>query len=159
MKRILEALEPVDRYHDSIWSRNIRRYIFGLVHSLSHALMRVTSTLAGLERTSVSEYVLLPLLGTVVFDNSSVFTLGGIEMMMRDHLIEVLEDLQDEGMNCVFDVSCIDRNGACPGCIHSPEIACRVFNHGLSRAFLIGGHAPWSDISSEQRITGYWEVS
>lgn len=159
IKRIIEALEPVDRYHDTIWSCRTRRFIFGLVHSLSHALMRVTSSLAGLERTSVSEYVLLPLLGTVVFDNSSVFTLGGIEMMMRDHLIEVLEDLQDAGMNCVFDVSCIDRNGACPGCIHSPEIACRVFNHGLSRAFLIGGHTPWSDISSEQRITGYWEVA
>jgi hypothetical protein len=159
IKRILAALEPIDRYHDYIWKCRVRRLIFGLVHSLSHALMRVTSTLAGLERTSISEYILLPLLGTVVFDNSSVFTLGGIEMMMRDHVIGVLEGLQRDAMDCIFDVSCIDRNGACPGCIHSPEIACRVFNHGLSRSFLIGGHAPWSDIASEERIVGYWETT
>ncbi len=159
IKRILAALEPVDRYHDHIWKCDTRRFIFGLVHSISHALMRVTSHFSGLERTSMSEYLLLPLLGTVVFDNSSTFMLGGIEMMMRDHLIGVLEELQEDAMNCVFDVSCIDRNGACPGCIHSPEISCRVFNHGLSRAFLIGGHAPWADVASEQRIVGYWEIS
>ena len=159
IKRILAALEPVDRYHDHIWKCYARRFIFGLVHSFSHALMRVTSRFAGLERTSVSEYLLLPLLGTVVFDNSSTFMLGGIEMMMRDHLVGVLEELQEDAMNCIFDVSCIDRNGACPGCIHSPEIACRVFNHGLSRAFLIGGHAPWADVASEQHIVGYWEIS
>lgn len=157
IKRILAALEPSDRYDDTIWQRHTRRFIFGLIHSLSHALMRVTSQFAGLERTSVSEYVLLPLLGTVVFDNSSTFMLGGIEMMMREHLIGVLENLQEDAMNCVFDVSCIDRNGACAGCLHSPDIACRVFNHGLSRAFLIGGHAPWVDSASEKRIIGYWE--
>lgn len=120
--------------------------------------MRIASRLAGLERTSVSEYVFLPLLGAVVYDNSSVFKLGGMEGVARDHLLELLEELQDEAMNCPFDVSCIDRNGACPGCIHAPEIACRVFNHGLSRALLIGGHAPWADIASEKRIVGYWEL-
>jgi hypothetical protein len=31
-----------------------------------------------------------------------------------------------------------------------------VFNHGLSRSFLLGGHAPWSDPSVNQRIHGYW---
>lgn len=159
IKRLLVALEPVDRYHDHIWKRNVRRYVFGLVHSMSHAFMRVTSRFAGLERTSVSEYVLLPLLGTVIFDNSSTFMLGGIEMMMRDNLIGAFEELQEDAMNCIFDVSCIDHNGACPGCIHSPEIGCRVFNHGLSRAFLIGGHAPWVDIASNERIVGYWEIS
>lgn len=157
-KRILAALEPVDRYHDQIWKCTSRRFIFGLIHSISHAFMRVTSHFAGLERTSVSEYLLLPLLGTVIFDNSSTFMLGGIEMMMRDHPIGILEEFQEDAMDCIFDVSCIDRNGACPGCIHSPEIACRVFNHGLSRAFLIGGHAPWADVASEQRIIGYWEM-
>jgi hypothetical protein len=159
IKRLLAALEPIDRYYDTIWKWPARRLIFGLVHSLSHALMRVASHHAGLERTSLSEYVLLPLLGTVVFDNSSAFTLGGIEMMMRDRLAGVLEDLEEDAMNCVFDVSCIDRNGACPGCLHSPEIACRVFNHGISRSFLIGGHAPWADVASEERIIGYWEIA
>jgi hypothetical protein len=157
--RLLGSLEPVDRYYDGIWQHSARRLVFGLTHTLSHALMRVASRLAGLERTSVSEYVLLPLLGTVVFDNSSAIKLGGMELTARDHLLSLLDMLQLEAMECVFDVSCIDHTGACPGCIHSPEIACRVFNHGLSRAFLIGGHAPWADVASEERIVGYWDFA
>lgn len=156
--RLLAGLEEVDRYHDRIWECRVRRLVFGLVHTLSHALMRAASRLAGLERTSVSEYTLLPLLGTVVYDNSSTFKLGGMEMAAGDHLGSLIDALQDEAMSCIFDVSCIDRQGACPGCLHSPEIACRVFNHGLSRAFLVGGHAPWADVASEERVTGYWEL-
>ena len=157
--RLLGGLEPVDRYYDDIWSCPVRRLVFGLTHTISHALMRVASRLAGLERTSVSEYLLLPLLGTVVFNNSSAFALGGMETVARDHIMSLLDMLQEEAMECIFDVSCIDHTGACPGCVHSPEIACRVFNHGLSRAFLIGGHTPWADLASESRIIGYWDVA
>jgi hypothetical protein len=78
--------------------------------------------------------------------------------MLRDQLVGVLDEIQGSSMDCIFDISCIDHKGACPGCVQSPEVACRVFNHGLSRAFLIGGHAPWTDIASEKRIIGYWEI-
>ncbi len=156
--RILAVLEPVDRYYDDVWLRPARRLFFGLVHSLSHMMMRAVSRFAGLERTSLSEYIFLPLLGTVVFDNSSTFRLGGIETLARDQLAAFLAALSSEATECLYDASCIDHRGACHGCIHSPEICCRVFNHGLSRAFLIGGHAPWADVSSDLRIVGYWAM-
>jgi transposase-like protein len=156
--RILSALEPVDRYYDDVWLRPARRLVFGLVHSLSHMMMRAVSRFAGLERTSLSEYIFLPLLGTVVFDNSSTFRLGGVETLARDQLAAFLGALSSEATECLYDASCIDHRGACHGCIHSPEICCRVFNHGLSRAFLIGGHAPWADVSSDLRIVGYWAM-
>lgn len=156
LTRILAALEPIDRYYDEVWGTMARRYVFGLVHSLSHAAMRATSHLAGLERTSLSEYLFLPLLGTVVFDTAGEFQLGGIETMVRDHLATFLENLSSEAVECLYDTDCIDTRGACHGCIHSPEIACRVFNHGLSRAFLIDGHAPWADISDPAAIRGFW---
>lgn len=156
--RIMQALENVDRYYDDIWQCPVRRLVFGLIHTLSHAAMRVASRFAGLERTSISEYIFLPLLGTVIFDNSSSFKLGGLETLARDHLATFLDELDDEGMTCLYDTQCIDHVGACHGCIHSPEISCRVFNHGLSRAFLIGGHAPWVDIATDQQIIGYWQV-
>lgn len=156
--RILHALEPVDRYYDNIWECPVRRYVFGLVHTLSHVTMRAATRFAGVERTSLSEYIFLPLLGTVVFDNSSSFKLGGMESMIRHSLGAFLECLTSEALNCLYDPDCIDHRGACHGCVHSPEISCRVFNHGLSRSFLLGGHAPWTDVASEQQIVGYWQV-
>jgi hypothetical protein len=157
--RILHALEDVDRYYDDIWSKPVRRFVFGLIHSLSHAAMRAASRYAGIERTSFAEYVFLPLLGTVIYDNSSSFKLGGLEALARDRLWEFLNTLEDEAMSCLYDAQCIDHRGACHGCLHSPEISCRVFNHGLSRAFLIGGHVPWLDISVNEQIIGYWQMN
>ncbi len=156
--RILKCLEPVDRYYDNIWQCKVRRYVFGLVHTMSHAVMRAASRFAGIERTSISEYVFLPLLGAVVFDNSSSFRLGGMENMIKDQLPTFLESLSNDSLDCVYDPECVDYKGACHGCVHSPEISCRVFNHGLSRAFLIGGHAPWSDVASTEQVVGYWQI-
>jgi hypothetical protein len=154
--RILRALEPVDRYHDTIWQLNARRYVFGLLHSLSHAAMRAATRYAGLERTSLSEHLFLPLLGAVIYDNAIDFQLGGLEALARNYLGSFIEALEDDAMACLYDTECIDHRGACHGCLHSPEISCRVFNHGLSRAFLIGGHVPWVDVSRDERIVGYW---
>jgi hypothetical protein len=154
--RILNGLEPVDKYYDTIWALHIRRMVFGLIHSVSHAAMRAVTRYAGLDRTSVSEYIFLPLLGCVVFDNSSTFRLGGIETLIRDHLAAFLNNLSSEATECLYDTECIDHRGACHGCLHSPEISCRVFNHGLSRAFLLGGHAPWADIAQDTRVRGFW---
>jgi hypothetical protein len=149
---ILERLEPVDRYYDQIWKLPLRRMVYGLVHSLSHVAMRVLSRLAGLERTSIGEFVFLPLLGAVVYANGNGSKLGGMETIVKDGLLELLEGLQQEGMECLYDPDCLDRRGACHGCIHSPEISCRVFNHGLSRSFLSGGHRPWLDPGQRCRL-------
>ncbi len=158
--RILAALEPIDRdrYYDTIWQLRIRRMVYGLVHSLSHAAMRAMTRYAGVDRTSVAEYIFLPLLGCVVYDSSSSFKLGGVATLVRDHLAAFLQNIADESVECLYDPDCSDHTGACHGCLHSPEISCRVFNHGLSRAFLLGGHAPWADVSTDTRVAGYWEM-
>jgi hypothetical protein len=69
------------------------RVVFGLVHSLSHMAMRAVGRFAGLERTSLGEYIFLPVLDAVVFDNSSPFRLGGIETVARDQLFAFLDAL------------------------------------------------------------------
>ena len=158
--RILAALEPIDRdrYYDSIWQLRTRRMVFGLIHSLSHAAMRAMTRYAGIDRTSVAEYIFLPLLGCVVYDSSSSFKLGGVATLVRDHLAAFLRNIADDSVECLYDPDCSDHAGACHGCLHYPEISCRVFNHGLSRAFLLGGHAPWADVSADARLGGYWEM-
>ena len=152
---LLSKLEPVNRYSDDIWEKPVRRLVFGLLHSYSHLLMRVLSPLAGLERTSVAEYILLPLLGTVVYANGSSMKLGSMETVVRDHMHTLLNEMV-EGAECLYDPDCIDTGGACHGCLHAPEIACRSFNHGLSRSFLRGGHCPWVDPAIPQDVKGYW---
>ncbi len=158
--RIMAALEPTDhdRYLDGIWDMPVRRLVYGLIHSLSHAAMRAITRYAGIDRTSVAEYVFLPLLGCVVYDNSSSFKLGGIATLVRDHLAAFLQNIANEAVECLYDPDCADHTGACHGCLHSPEISCRTFNHGLSRAFFLGGHTPWADVSADLRLLGFWEV-
>ena len=162
IQQIMQRLEPIDRYYDTLWDATqpkfLLRLVFGLLHSLSHAAMRAVSRFAGLERTSISEYLFLPLLGTVIYANSSTFNMGCIETMLRSNLYEFLLELGEEAMSCLIDPDCLDHQGACAGCLHSPEISCRVFNHGLSRAFLIGGHVPWKDVSVAEQIKGYWQI-
>lgn len=157
METLLYGLEDVDRFYDHIWDLPLRRMIFGLIHTISHVLMRAISGLSGLEKTSVQEYIFLPLLGAVVFDSSSSFKLGRIEAAVRRDFDSLLRALSEDALTCLYDVDCIDsKGGACHGCIHSPEICCRFFNHGLSRAFLLGGHAPWAKGDLSERITGFW---
>lgn len=157
--QILRALEPIDndRYYDSIWQLPLRRLVFGLIHSFAHAAMRAITRYAGIDRTSVAEYLFLPMLGFVVYDSSSSFKLGGIATLVRDHLASFLQTIAEDAVDCLYDPDCADHTGACHGCLHSPEISCRVFNHGLSRSFLIGGHAPWADVTSPAQLVGYWE--
>jgi hypothetical protein len=157
---ILRALEPIDndRYYDTIWQLPVRRHVFGLIHSFSHAAMRAITRYAGIDRTSVAEYLFLPMFGFVVYDSSNSFKLGGVATLVRDHLASFLQSIADEAVECLYDPDCADHTGACHGCLHSPEISCRVFNHGLSRSFLIGGHTPWSDVSSNSNLIGFWET-
>jgi hypothetical protein len=100
IQQIVQRLEAIDRYYDAIWDaaqpKPLLRLIFGLLHSLSHAAMRAVSRFAGLERTSISEYLFLPLLGTVIYANSSTFNMGCIETMLRSNLYEFLLELGKE---------------------------------------------------------------
>lgn len=152
---LLSRLEPVERYYDDIWEKPIRRAVFGLLHSFSHSAMRAIGRIAGLEETSVGEYLFLPLLCTVVY-SSSGSQLGGIRTTARDRMLELLETIEEEATRCLYDPDCIEREGACHGCIQVPELGCRVFNHGLSRALLVGGHAPWATSADRSRVQGFW---
>jgi hypothetical protein len=154
---MMQALEEVDRFYDLVWELPVRRLVYGLVHSLSHAAMRSIARLAGLERTSVAEYVFLPLLGTVIYVAGSALNLGHLDLMARAHLHEFLSDLATEAVICPMDPDCIDHDGACAMCLQSPDISCRTFNHGLSRALLRGGHVPWLSASNDTQIVGFWE--
>jgi hypothetical protein len=158
LANLMSRLEPVDRYYEDIEKCPTRRLVFGLLHTISHCAMKVLARIAGIEATGLSEYLFLPLLGTVVYSTATL-QLGGISATVRHRMFQFLDGLQEEAFRCVYDPDCLFRTGACHGCVHVPEIGCRVFNHGLSRSFLVGKHsAPESD-SRDGEVTGYWELT
>lgn len=156
LTRLMTMLEPIDRNYDDIWQCPTRRLVYGVLHSVSHCAMKAVSRLAGLEAMGVAEYLFLPLLCTVIYATGSV-QLGGIAAAVQHRLMELLEAIQEEALRCIYDPDCLHRHGACHGCIHVPEIGCRVFNHGLSRSFLVGGAMPWTGVESRVSINGFWE--
>lgn len=155
LRVLLGRLEPVARFYDDVDTLPLRRMVFGLLHTLSHCAMRALARTSGLEDTSLSEYLFLPLLGTVIYSTAST-ELGGVRSTAQERLVEFLENLQEQASRCLYDPDCLHRKGACHGCVHVPEIGCRVFNHGLSRAYLVGGHAPWHLPGEGTSIEGYW---
>ena len=92
---ILRSLESIDRYYDDIWECPVRRYVVWTDPFRVASCDAIRSKFAGVERTSISEYIFLPLLGTVIFDNSNNFRLGGMESMVRHQLAAFLETFLD----------------------------------------------------------------
>ncbi|MEG4308155.1 MULTISPECIES: hypothetical protein [unclassified Microcoleus] len=71
----------------------------------------------------------------------------------------------------MFDPDCEERlGGACAGCLHLPEVVCRLFNNALSRILLYGGEIGtnmegvektlWPDLASvvkSDQFIGLWD--
>jgi hypothetical protein len=113
--------------------------VLGLVHSMSHRLMKALAARCGLHIDSLAEYLFPSAASFLIYANTrSEFTLGGIEHVFRFDLADALEDL-DADPRCVFDPPCRRSfGGACAACLHTSEVACERFNTMLDRNLLFG---------------------
>lgn len=111
-----------------------------LVHSLSHLAIRRISSLAGVDRESIAEY-LVPLHGTfVVYAGSrGDFVLGGLQALFESNLEAALHAIRYGEPRCPLDPGCESAGGACVACLYLGEPSCRYYNLFLSRRTL---HAP-----------------
>jgi hypothetical protein len=115
------------------------RLVFGLLHALSHLVVRRASLLCGLEQTSLSEYVLPRTLTCAIYCNHRFgATIGALSALFEQSLIEWLTEIRSS-RRCVYDPVCAAAGGNCHACSCLPETSCRFFNLNLSRAFLFGG--------------------
>ncbi len=115
------------------------RMVFGLIHTFSHMCVRQAALLCGLDRTSLSEYVLPRALTFAIFCNHRFgATIGALTALFEQSLLEWLNSV-GEMRRCVYDPVCRDRSGNCHACTHLAETSCRFFNLNLSRSFLFGG--------------------
>ncbi len=119
--------------------RREARMVFGLLHTLSHLSVRQAALLCGLDRTSLTEYVLPRALTFALYCNHRFgATIGALTALFEQSLREWLNAVR-ETRRCVYDPVCRDRMGNCHACTHLAETSCRFFNLNLSRAFLFGG--------------------
>lgn len=118
------------------------RLVFGLMHTFSHLCIRQAALLCGLDRTSLSEYILPRALTFGLYCNHRFgATIGALTSLFEQSLEEWLKQVKDN-RRCVYDPVCLGNGGNCHACTHLAETSCRFFNLNLSRTFLFGGRDP-----------------
>jgi hypothetical protein len=131
------------------------RMVFGLLHSLGHLAVRQSALFCGLDRTSLSEYLLPRALMLAIYCNHRFgAAIGALTALFEQSLGEWLNALRD-ARRCVYDPVCRDRGGTCHACTHLAETSCRFFNLNLSRSFLFGGR----DAQLGEIQVGYFDAS
>jgi hypothetical protein len=106
---------------------------------MSHRVIRKFSAFSGLERDSLSEYLVPSHLGFIVFANTrGDFVLGGLQALFENDLEKALHEVVRSEHRCGLDPGCEHNGGACAVCLHVGEPSCRFYNQFLSRSVLFG---------------------
>ncbi len=152
MKPFLDQLEQSD-------SPSVYYYIYTLLHSYSHLLMKHVSEYSGLDLGSLGEYIFPADLAFVVYRSGTTMDLGNLSAMWRNSGTAMLSSLLSiKATQCGTGSLCTQRGGACPDCIMIPETSCIAGNKLLSRTVLrsIGGRPKRFDIR-KGAIDGYFD--
>ena len=145
----ISTFSNINRMEDSI-----TYYVYNLLHSMSHAFLKQAAYLCGLDKNSLSEYILPNIPAIFIYcQNSQGFSLGALFNLFEAYFDKWLTSMRSELEKCIFDPICIERDRACAGCLYLNEVSCIHFNKDLDRRFLIG----WYDKDSGEKIHGFWE--
>lgn len=159
--RILEAALPFGRYFSQLKEGDAAtyRYVYTLLHTYAHTLMKNVAELSGLDLGSMSEYLFPADLAFVVYRNGTTMDLGNLSSLWRNENNRFLSRLLEPSTHrCNSGRLCDSAGGACPDCIMVPETSCVAQNQLLSRAVLRGGPAPREDLTHQRkRIRGFLE--
>ena len=129
-------------------------YIYRLLHSVSHLIIRAAADIGGLGKDSLSEYIFPGIPAVLVYvQNSQGFNLGSLFNTFEAYFDKWLLRAKSSAQKCVFDPICIERHKACTGCLFLNEVSCQHFNKDLDRALIIG-HV---DKQTKKRTIGFWE--
>lgn len=129
-------------------------YVYRLIHSVSHLLIRAAADIGGLGKDSLSEYIFPGIPAVLIYvQNSQGFNLGSLFNTFEAYFDKWLLRANNSAQKCVFDPICIERHKACSGCLFLNEVSCQHFNKDLDRSLIIG-HV---DKQTKQRVVGFWE--
>ena len=129
-------------------------YVYRLIHSLSHLIIRAAADIGGLGKDSLSEYIFPGVPAVLIYcQNSQGFNLGSLFNTFEAYFDKWLNRANKAAQKCVFDPICIERQKACTGCLFLNEVSCEHFNKDLDRTLVIGHF----DKATRKRTIGYWE--
>lgn len=129
-------------------------YVYRMIHSVSHLLIRAAADIGGLGKDSLSEYIFPGIPAVLIYvQNSQGFNLGSLFSTFEAYFDKWLLRANNSAQKCVFDPICIERYKACTGCLFLNEVSCQHFNKDLDRALIIG-HV---DKQTKKRVFGFWE--
>jgi hypothetical protein len=142
---VLRVATRMDRFLEGLSSGDdpqIYPYLYTLLHSYAHLVMKQVSEYSGLDVGSLGEYVFPADLAFVVYRNGTTMDLGNLSAMWRNSGRAMLASLLDpRATQCGTGSLCTKRGGSCPDCLMIPETSCLASNKLVSRAVLrsIGG--------------------
>lgn len=133
----------------------ITEYLFTLLHSFAHLVLRQCTMLSGFDLNTLSEYLFPKTMSFLIYvNNRSSFIIGGLFTVFEQSLHNLLYKVKDDGDYCIYDPVCKDEKGACHACMHIAEFSCSTFNSNLDRNYLYGG----INQRSKTEIIGYFEL-
>lgn len=142
---LLSAARPMGPFLDGLPESNtppVYLYVYTLLHSYSHLLMKHISEYSGLDLGSLGEYIFPADLAFVVYRNGTTMDLGNLSALWRNSGQAMLSSmLGTKATQCGTGSLCTERGGACPDCVMVPETSCVAGNKLLSRSVLrsVGG--------------------
>ena len=146
-------IRPFTEIDDSDDKGRITKAIYMLLHSISHALINEASELCGLDKSSLSEYILPSIPAVFIYcSNSQGFSMGALYNAFQTHLDKWLKHAKQKAKRCIFDPMCINHDKACAGCLFLNEVSCQHFNKDLDRSYLCGHF----DVQTQKRLKGFW---
>jgi hypothetical protein len=158
----LSVATPMNRFLEGLpegISPKTYLYLYTLLHSFSHLLMRQVSEYSGLDQGSLGEYIFPADAAFVVYRSGTTMDLGNLSAMWRNSGRALLESLlSPRATQCGTGSLCTQRGGSCPDCLMVPETSCIASNKLVSRSVLrsIGGRPRFD--KREASITGYLET-
>jgi hypothetical protein len=141
-------IEEIETYGETT------KKVYTLIHSISHALIIEASEICGLDKSSLSEYILPNIPAVFIYcSNSQGFNMGALYSAFQSHFDRWLKHAKERSKKCIFDPICIDKEKACAGCLFLNESSCQHFNKDLDRGYLCG----YFDKQKREKLTGFWE--
>lgn len=124
---------------DDVITETVGSATLTLLHSFAHRMIRQLAVLAGIDRESISEYLVPEHLGVFIYATPrGSFVLGGLQSVFETDLHRLLDLQVDAESRCPLDPGCDRSGGACLACLQIGEPSCSYYNRFLDRKTLFG---------------------
>lgn len=146
--------ELISMFGDIEGDEPITKNVFGLLHSMSHALINAAGEISGLSSNSLTEIIFVETASIFIYlQTSQGVPLGALSGMAEMRYEYFLKRVYEDSRNCIFDPVCSQRDDtSCHACLIIPEISCNHFNTSLGRKYM------YSVKGIESPKLGFWEM-